>query len=774
MKDAVRGSGASPHSALFVPIFLLFILFVIAVLRSPNLVSNSGIGSAIIVAAPMILATYALTFVVMAGRGGVDLSIGPLIGFINVTLVQLYSGGYIENPFAVFIYAFVVGIAYQVLMGLIIIFVRIQPIIVALSGFLTLSGLNLMILPRPGGIAPEWMGPWGLGESIWSPVLVILLIATGAWFVFARTAFYTHLRLMGSDERTAYASGVNIVAVRLGAHVIAGIYAGLAALTFTSLISSGDPTQGSTYTLMTVTALVLGGTSLAGGRGSIVGSLLGALNIYMITYVLATFNFGKIQSFVTQLSYGLILVAALLTTLALPQIRRLTRTLSPVTIFVLLAVAGFGVLLYAKDTVRVDQYARQAAATSAQTIGTSLSGQSLAGTSLSGTSLSGTSLSGTSLSGTSLSGTSLAGSSLSTSGTLENDPGGTAFFVTVVILAIALFVIYTVVRRPGVFSIGVAGVIIIMLIGYAAFDPDKASVDDQAASITQPADTSEITAATFFYPGGVGHGKVETSRFGEAWIPILIWVVGAIVLGTVLIFTTVPQVQSALGEKTIWLLAIVGGVVAAVVAYGAETGRMEGYLGDSGPLVAIVIGALLFVVTMPAFARRVRDISLTIIVLASIAGLSSAFFALVPDFDSRSATASNIAPTSMSQLLHMEQFLYPGSVDSLFAPVLVILSGGLAVFILTIPGARNLILRNVAFKPGNESFPYLGLFVALFAALALGSVFMVADIPIWKYVVALVASIIGARFLLHFLQDFRRKQDLGIKAFFDSNTNDKV
>ena len=85
---------------------------------------------------------------------------------------------------------------------------------------------------------------------------------------------------------------INIV--RVGAHIIAGIFAGLA-LCLTSLIASGDPTQGTTYTLIAVTTLVLGGANLAGGRGSVVGSLFGAVNIYLITFVLATFSFGKVQ-----------------------------------------------------------------------------------------------------------------------------------------------------------------------------------------------------------------------------------------------------------------------------------------------------------------------------------------------------------------------------------------------------------------------------------------------------------------------------------------------
>jgi ribose transport system permease protein len=340
-----QGGRSSPF--LLMPITLFFLLLGFAVLRSPNLITNAGIGSAIIVATPLVLATYALMAVVIAGRGTVDLSVGPLIGFINVTMIQLHGADIINNPFAVIGYALLVGILYQFIFALIVIYVRVQPIIVSLCGYLSLSGINLVILPRPGGMAPEWMSSWGLGTTIFSPVLLILVLATVAWILFTQTAFYTHLRLMGSDERAAYTSGVPITAVRIGAHLISGCFAALASITFTALISSGDPSQGTTYTLLAVTALVLGGASLAGGRGNVFGSLLGAVNLYLITFSLSTFSFGAVQSFVTNLAYGTILVISLLLTLIIPVIQRWLRNFSPLLYFVALSVVALGVILHA-------------------------------------------------------------------------------------------------------------------------------------------------------------------------------------------------------------------------------------------------------------------------------------------------------------------------------------------------------------------------------------------------------------------------------------------
>ncbi|MEJ8569904.1 ABC transporter permease [Microbaculum marinum] len=330
---------------LLVPILLIAVLLSIAVIRGPSLVSMSGFGSAIIVAAPLTLATYALMALAVSGRGTVDLAVGPLLAFINVSVVKLNMIGAVSGPFGVFLVALGLGVLYQLLFALIVIWVRVQPIIVALSGFLALSGINLVILPRPGGVAPEWMASWGLGTTIFSPVLLIVLIATAGWLLFTLTPFYANLRMMGYDERAAWTSGVRINIVRIGAHVIAGLFVGLGAICYTALIASGDPTQGTTMTLTAVTALVLGGVSLAGGRGGVTGALLGALNLWLIGYVLATFNFGAIQAFVTQMSYGIILVLSLLLTLLVPVIGRHISFISPWGAFVVLATVVVGIML---------------------------------------------------------------------------------------------------------------------------------------------------------------------------------------------------------------------------------------------------------------------------------------------------------------------------------------------------------------------------------------------------------------------------------------------
>lgn len=310
----------SQNRHLLVPLGLVILLGLLAAIRSPQTFTYVGLAGAVLVAAPLILSAVAITPIAIAGRGGVDLSIGPLVGFVNVTIVVWLAENGLTHPVIIFGYAILAACLWQVLLAILIVYVRISPIIASLAGYMILSGINLLILSRPGGIAPEWLADWGWGTELFGPVLYILIASFVLWVLFARTAMYQHIRLMGADERTAYTSGVDIVKARFAAHLMAGVFAGLAALCLTGLIGSGDPTQGNTLTLQAITALVLGGTSLAGGKGGIVGSVLGALAMYLVFVVLSSFNFGAISGFMTQLLYGLMLVMSLM--LAVSMSRR--------------------------------------------------------------------------------------------------------------------------------------------------------------------------------------------------------------------------------------------------------------------------------------------------------------------------------------------------------------------------------------------------------------------------------------------------------------------
>ncbi|MEA2201846.1 MAG: ribose transport system permease protein [Solirubrobacteraceae bacterium] len=293
-------------------VVLLAVLMIVAAVRAPNLFTSHGLSVAASVAAPIVLATMALTPVAISGRGGIDLSVGPLMGFINVTIVVWLVGNGVTNPVAVIGFAIGIALLVGLINGLLVAVVRLQPVIATLGGYLMLTGLAVYVLPAAGGAVPTWLAKLA-GSS--GGVPNALLVVIGAWLLWwpiSRSTLFGHIRAVGGDERAAFASGVAIRPVQIAAYMIGGLFSGLAALMLTAVLASGDATQGVTYTLTSVAALALGGVSLAGGRGGMFGAVVGALDVYLINYVLGTFDFGVNAPYVTQMFYGLVLVLALI------------------------------------------------------------------------------------------------------------------------------------------------------------------------------------------------------------------------------------------------------------------------------------------------------------------------------------------------------------------------------------------------------------------------------------------------------------------------------
>lgn len=298
---------------------LLIILGAVCAVRAPYLFTASGIGGLLVSATPLVLVVMGLTMTALVGSG-VDLSAGPLMIFVNVVLVKFLFEERIGSPTIVILVALGTGVLIQVIEAVVIIVARIEPVIVTLSAFLALSGLNLVILPEPGGLAPNWLASWGSGRSILAPMTIVLLIAIIAWILLSRTSLYSNIRLVGANKRTAFVSGVPVPLTQIIAHGLSGLLIGAAGLAYTGQIGSGNPTQGGTQTLAAITGLVLGGISLAGGRGGIFGSVPGALAVTLISFTLTTFTLGAYASFVVQLAYGAILVLALVLSVIGPSI----------------------------------------------------------------------------------------------------------------------------------------------------------------------------------------------------------------------------------------------------------------------------------------------------------------------------------------------------------------------------------------------------------------------------------------------------------------------
>ena len=591
-----------------VPIFIFFALLIFALIRSPILISQSGIGSAIMLTAPLILTTYALTFIAMAGRGGVDLSIGPFMGFINVSSIQLYAAGYLQTPIGWFVYAIAMGLIWQLFYALIVCFVRVSPIIVSLAGYLAFAGINIVILPRPGGIAPDWLLPWGEGFTILNPIFLLMILATILFYIITHTAFWGHLKLMGSDERAAFTSGVKIHLVRIVAHMIAGIFAALSAICFTALVGSGDPLQGTKYTLLGITALVLGGASLAGGRGGAFGAILGALNLYLINYILVTFRFERLQSFVSDLSYGAVLVLALLVSLILPYVTRVTKGLSVMVFFILMAFAGLFVLLHQvyDQPIVIEQVVETDEKSQNDTRGSKVRKVDSTGNIIVEDSEAGA----TTGTGTAKGG-SLAGHGVVQ---LTETPGTIVFYVILGIAFVALLLyLLSAYRSPSTISFVIIVVIIAAGLIFDPEDKEKDLLKDTEKITLQSNQVSSIetSAPQYFSLEKINYfpNVLESSLISGTTYSI-IYFGGIVLLASLIVISMLPQFSPRTKSTALlFFLAAISLIILKGVSYNNLVESTEtSFFGIQGYGVIIVV-LLLFVITAPFVHSKIKNLT---------------------------------------------------------------------------------------------------------------------------------------------------------------------
>ena len=136
---------------------------------------------------------------------------------------------------------------------------------------------------------PTWLPDWTSGQQGEIPIAgiwLLLAIAVG-WVILRRTPFGIHLQALGGSESASRSAGIHVTRVRILAYVAAGICSALAGIVLAGLTQSGDPTIGAVYLLDAIAAVVIGGTSLAGGVGSISGTILGAVALSLLSAVLA-------------------------------------------------------------------------------------------------------------------------------------------------------------------------------------------------------------------------------------------------------------------------------------------------------------------------------------------------------------------------------------------------------------------------------------------------------------------------------------------------------
>jgi len=289
------------------PLLGLIILVLIFAMLAPGFLSDRNLVN--ILQQSSINACIALGMTLVIISGGIDLSVGSTAAICAVTTASLLVAG-IPVPFAIII-ALGIGIVCGFCNGALVAYVGLQPFIVTLGTLSTYRALALIftdgnpILGLPSSFRTLFTSSL---YTIPIPVIIVAIAAIIAWILLKKTAFGEYLFAVGGNEEAAYVAGVPIARTRITAYCLSGALAALASLILIGRLGAAEPILGNLWELDAIAASAIGGASLMGGRGSVVGTLIGAIILGTMRNGLTLMN---VQAFYQLLATGLIILLAM-------------------------------------------------------------------------------------------------------------------------------------------------------------------------------------------------------------------------------------------------------------------------------------------------------------------------------------------------------------------------------------------------------------------------------------------------------------------------------
>lgn len=248
------------------------------------------------------------TFVILTA--GIDLSVGSALGVTAMAAIVAANSGL--PAIAAILLALLAGAVVGAINGVFVARFALPAFIVTLAALTYLRGVvyvgtgGTTVVPAEVGFS--WIGQASL-LGVPYAVLIMAIVYVGGWFLLNRTVFGRQLYAIGGNAEAARLSGIPVRRVIMATYVISGLCAGIAGLIVAARLESAVPDLGSGYELNAIAAIVLGGTSLMGGRGSLVGTLIGALFIAVLSNGMTLMN---VESFYQQIIMGIVILAAVL------------------------------------------------------------------------------------------------------------------------------------------------------------------------------------------------------------------------------------------------------------------------------------------------------------------------------------------------------------------------------------------------------------------------------------------------------------------------------
>jgi ribose transport system permease protein len=294
------------HAGLLPSLGMLIVVFAINVALQPHLLTRGSLSSNIATFAPTILVSAAQAIIVLSGE--LDLSVGTGVSMLNcalATLPELAGWGLWPTLGATFAIAVMAGATNGVLVA----YVRLPSLIVTFATSAVWFGIALFFRPQPGGSVDPVFGDFYAG-SVWGlPIaLILVLVALGLWSMLQRYPLGRQLLAVGGNPVAVFHAGIDVRWVKFCGYCIAWCFVYLGSLAISAQTLSGDSRLGLPYTLTSVAAVVIGGISLAGGRGSVWGAAFGAIALGLVANVI---YFAGIPSIYQEFFKGIVICIAL-------------------------------------------------------------------------------------------------------------------------------------------------------------------------------------------------------------------------------------------------------------------------------------------------------------------------------------------------------------------------------------------------------------------------------------------------------------------------------
>lgn len=256
------------------------------------------------------LISFGMTFVILTG--GIDLSVGSILALSSALMGSFIKGG--MDPVFGIVLACLIGAALGSVNGLVITYGKVAPFIATLATMTIFRGLTLVYTngnPISSLSEDDRFLEFGQGYVAGLPVpaIMMLIMFFILWFILHKTPLGRKTYAVGGNEKVSFIAGIKINRIKIFAYTVTGFLCGMAGAILTSRLNSAQPTAGTGYELDAIAAVVLGGTSLSGGKGRIFGTIIGALIIGTLNNGL---NILNVSSFYQQVVKGIVILLAVL------------------------------------------------------------------------------------------------------------------------------------------------------------------------------------------------------------------------------------------------------------------------------------------------------------------------------------------------------------------------------------------------------------------------------------------------------------------------------